>query len=93
MAFGDGWPQIATLTLCSLLYGMVSWTLLFPTDLIDAGGWTLLNTTPLWNHSRVTVMLFAPKRSSLVTFGIIAAVVYQVQRIICNNYCTHMIIG
>ena len=71
MASGDGWPQTATLTLYSILYGMVSWTLLFPTDLTDAGGWTLLKTTSSLNHSRVTVTLFAPKHSSLMT--IIAA--------------------
>ena len=75
MAFGDGWPQIITLTLCSVLYGMVSWTLLFPTDLTDAGGRTLLKTT-FWNHSRITVTLFAPKHSSVMTTGTIAAAVY-----------------
>ena len=71
MASGKGWPQIATLMLCSTLYGMVSWTLLFPTDLTDAGGRTLLKTTSFWNHSRVTVTLFAPKCSSII--AIIAA--------------------
>ena len=72
MASGKGWPQIATLTLCSMLYGMVSWTLLFPTDLTDdAGGRTLLKTISFWNHSRVTVTLFAPKCSSII--AIIAA--------------------
>ena len=77
MASGDGWPQTATLTLCSVLYGIVSWILLLPTDLTDAGGWILLKTTPFWNHSRVTVMLFAPKYSSPMTTGIIAAAILK----------------